>query len=156
MTHTPNETREAPLNPEAATRIANDALSLQLGTTTRPVIEEQIDLLLEQLEAFFEAGLPEDETEAGEQRREIRALLLRVPGRQDPTFSTYTYMRALGRVLRRHISQYEARQENEGAEGDALPAESRPEQPSGTYRVPSGPAMLAAQRWLSFPGRGHR
>ncbi|MER5632196.1 hypothetical protein [Streptomyces nitrosporeus] len=156
MTHPPTETREASLDPGAATRIADEALSFQLGTTTRPAIDRQTRLLVGQVEAFFEAGLPEDDTEAEKQRREITALLNSSPAPQDPAFSAHTYMRALGRVLRRQVRQYEERQVGGDNEECGLAAGRDSGRPAGTYRVPSGLATLAAQRWLSVSGGGYR
>ncbi|MFF9346660.1 hypothetical protein [Streptomyces sp. NPDC014734] len=162
MTHPPNETREAPLDLDVATRIANDALACQLGTTTREAIDSLSDRLVEQIEAFFDEGLPEAEAEAAQQREEIQALLERAPDRDAPTFSAHTYMRALGRVLRRHIAQYEERHEGAGQEqkaqvqdGGSEPADPDAGQPSGMYRAPSGLTGAAKGRWFSLTGGVH-
>ncbi|MCX4549595.1 hypothetical protein OG204_18805 [Streptomyces sp. NBC_01387] len=154
MTHPPKETREAPLNPDVAARIADEALALQIGTTTRPAIEHQAALLTEQIEAFFAAGLPDDPVEAAQQREEIWALLAAAPTRQDPTFSTHTHMRALGRVLRRHVSQYRANQEGEEGEAPALLPWLDSEPLSEMYRVPTGLPEPPARRWLRLTTHG--
>ncbi|MEU8735913.1 hypothetical protein [Streptomyces halstedii] len=159
MTHPHDGTREAPLNLDAATRLADEALSFQIGTTTRLAMDDVTVRLVEQVEAFFEEGLPEDESEAAAQRKEIRTLLERCPDGEDPAFSAWTYMRALGRVLRRHVTQYRHRHEHQaqkanGQEGNGISPEPVPGQPSGTYRVPSGLATAVTRRRLSLTGGG--
>ncbi|MFI8810627.1 MULTISPECIES: hypothetical protein [unclassified Streptomyces] len=142
------------LDPDAATLVADDALAFQIGTTTRRVIERQAELLKEQIEAFSEAGLPEDVIEADQQREEIRALFAATPTLQDPAFSVHTHMRALGRVLRRHLGQYQVNQEGEGGEPPALAAWPDSERPREMYRVPSGLAAVRPRRWLSLTIHG--
>lgn len=137
-----------------ATQVANMALPLQLGTTTRRVMDNVTAQLVEQVEAFFEAGLPNDAAEAAAQRAEIRALLDRAPGRSGLTVNTWTCMRALGRILRRHGTQYQERHDGrkQGEEGCTEEPEPSRGQLRGMYRVPSGLVTVSARRQLSLTG----
>ncbi|MFG2564741.1 hypothetical protein ACGFR6_04790 [Streptomyces sp. NPDC048567] len=109
MTHPPSEQSDLLLDPATATLIANRGLSLQLGTTTLPEMDAEATALEVQLRLFLGAGLPEEEEEADEQRREVQALLNSVPAGSDVAVASWTRVRAMARALRRHIEQYTKR-----------------------------------------------
>ncbi|MBW5248408.1 hypothetical protein JGS39_05105 [Streptomyces sp. P01-B04] len=158
MSHPPNEAQQAPaLNPAAAITLADETLRLQLGTTTLPAMQVQVVLLVEQIRCFFEAGLPEDREEADAQRQEILPLLEEVLAGDDVAWRTWTRMRALGRVLRRHVAQYTDRRLGEGQEPREAPTVAPGSGgPRGTYRVPTVLEMRRAQQWLNRSAGGHQ
>ncbi|WP_406454712.1 hypothetical protein OG782_25555 [Streptomyces sp. NBC_00876] len=121
----------------------------------------QVELLVEQIKCFLEGGLPEDQEAADAQRREILPLLDEVPAGDDVAFRTWTRMRALGRVLRRHVAQYTNRrlgedQEPRGVSREVPAAASGRGEPKGTYRVPTGLEARRTQQWLNRSVGGHR
>ncbi|MFJ7625376.1 hypothetical protein ACIQZN_02655 [Streptomyces sp. NPDC097595] len=162
MSHPPNEAQQAPaLNPAAAITLADETLRLQLGTTTLPAMQVQVVLLVAQIRCFFEVGLPEDQEEADAQRQEILPLLDEVPAGDDVAWRTWTRMRALGRVLRRHVAQYTNRKLGEDRDpGDdtprEVPAATGRGVPKGVYRVPTVLEMRRAQQWLNRSAGGHQ
>lgn len=108
MTHTPKTTEAPPLTLEDAERLARlaaRAASLGLGTTTRSAIVAMVKSLKDALGQIREAGLPADAVEAGRQRAEVEELLTRTQYHDALTMAQHTYMRALARVLRRHVAQ---------------------------------------------------
>ncbi|MGZ2360699.1 hypothetical protein LRE75_29140 [Streptomyces sp. 372A] len=106
MTHTPNT--EAPLTLEDAERLAklaDRALSLGLGTTTRSEIGAMIAPLMEGLNRVRWNGFPPEPAEANIQRAELDYLLTGGRDQGCLVVQQFSYMRALARVLRRHVAQ---------------------------------------------------
>lgn len=161
MSHPPNEAQQAPaLNPAAAITLADETLRLQLGTTTLPAMQVQVALLVAQIRCFFEAGLPDDQEEADAQRQEILPLLDEVPAGDDVAWRTWTRMRALGRVLRRHVAQYTNRRLGEDREPRGVPREVPAATgngvPKGAYRVPTVLETRRAQQRLNRSAGGQQ
>ncbi|MEU2021797.1 hypothetical protein ABZ565_06480 [Streptomyces sp. NPDC016469] len=120
-------------------------------------MQVQVALLVEQIRCFFEAGLPENQEEADAQRQEILPLLEEVPAGDDVAWRTWTRMRALGRVLRRHVAQYTDRRLGEGREPrDVSAVAPGSVGPRGTYRVPTVLEMQRAEQWLNRSAGGHQ
>ncbi|WUS99186.1 hypothetical protein OHA46_22020 [Streptomyces sp. NBC_00708] len=124
-------------------------------------MQVQVVLLVEQIRCFFEAGLPDDQEEADAQRQEILPLLDEVPAGDDVAWRTWTRMRALGRVLRRHVAQYTNRKLGEDRDaGDDIPREVQAATdrgvPEGVCRVPTVLETRRAQQRLNRSAGGQQ
>ncbi|WP_432112888.1 hypothetical protein [Streptomyces sp. S1] len=83
-----------------ALTIADKAFGLQLGTTRRPVFVEMAGLLTDCVREHLAAPV-EDGEDYELVLEEARGLLIAAPGRDALTYSIYTHMRALARIVRR-------------------------------------------------------
>ncbi|MEU0739289.1 hypothetical protein [Streptomyces sp. NPDC006134] len=160
MTHPPAQrARPVPLlDTAAATRMSDDALALQLDTTTRDAIESTTARLTEQVRAF-DAALPRDSVAARGDHEEVRNLLARAPKNGAVTFSVHAYMRDLARMLRRLIFQYEAQQvrrepKEGGEEGGGISTQPKPAAPSRTGTSSCGCAHPHRRRWVRLTTSG--
>ncbi|MBT3160586.1 hypothetical protein KQH42_27800 [Streptomyces sp. CHA1] len=131
-----------PVNTEAATRLVDEVLALQLDTTTRAEMHARTGRLTDEITRLTRSSRAGVDMEGRSLRAEADDLVRRAPDHQAIVFSTFTYMRSLALFLRRYVAY--AQEVTSQPEDGAIAPRADPEP-----RPPSGLATIDQRSWLA-------
>ncbi len=145
MTHNPTDRprrRTQPVNINASMQLANESLSLRLGTTTLSAIRTQTDELVDTINRLTRSPTTGADTKGRQLRQEAAELVRGVPDEFALAYSSFSYMRVLALLLRRLAEYTEEVASEQGGGAIAPRADPAP-------RLPRGLATIGQRQWLA-------